>query len=145
MLSPAQCYKQIILGVAPNMPKEAKEAFSILESAIKQNQYYKEHYAIVYMEDSTLKDIVWRMFIYDKEKAISLVHKGERNLRHLIGPNQIVSIYYDNKNVLGLVGRPYIEVYDGDDTSRFFPDSHEALLRYTIKALKRRHIINSRR
>ena len=49
------------------------------------------------------------------------------------------SIYYDPSDILGVVGKPYFEYYDGDDTYRYLEYSKDEFIRF-CKDLNRNQI-----
>lgn len=51
-----------------------------------------------------------------------------------------LSIYFDPADIMGFVGRPYYELYDGEDTYRFIATDAEAqTLLDTLNSLKIKH------
>jgi len=46
------------------------------------------------------------------------------------------SIYFDPSDCLGVVGQPYYEIYDGEDTERFLMDGYKDLLDYLKEQTK---------
>lgn len=48
-----------------------------------------------------------------------------------------VSVYLDYYDMLGFVGQPYWEVYDGEETERYLMNEISELLKGISKALKR--------
>lgn len=55
---------------------------------------------------------------------------------HLETGHGFVSVYFDAYDMLGCVGEPYWEVYDGDDIERFLLNEHEEMMDYINGVLK---------
>lgn len=54
---------------------------------------------------------------------------------YLARKNQLISIYYDDADVLAIMGRPYFEIYDGNDIDRFFEEESQDLAKRAIEIL----------
>lgn len=134
-------YKQIVLGITHDMPKEAKKGFLFAATKLKQSKYYKDSYSIAYIEEYIpMMGKVWRMYVYKKNKALdALMENNNLTLKHLIGYSQVISIYYDNHSVLSTMEQPYFEIYDGYDIERFFPEDYKDLTFKALEILKRKY------
>lgn len=138
-------FKQIVLGATPDIPKEAKKAFLYVGSKLKQSKYYKEDYSIAYIEEYIpMMGKVWRMFVYNKQRATGQLHNAINNhkdigIKALVGSNQIISIYYDDDNILSITGMPYFEIYDGNDIERFWINEYKDLLTEAERILKAKY------
>jgi hypothetical protein len=61
---------------------------------------------------------------------VLFIEKDLADMRFLCAyNNKEVSVYLDKKNRLGYMSKPYWEIYDGEDTDRFFEDDVEGLMK----------------
>ena len=114
----------------------------IMDNVVNEDIYKENDLEIVLVEDyMPMMGMVWRLFIYDRKMAKEILDEMEEkenaiNLKRVIGRSQKVSIYYDVADILGIMGKPYFEIYDGNDVERYFDDEYEALYKNVIDILR---------
>lgn len=117
-----------------DLPKEFVTAAKYISDNIYDCSYFKkDKYKVVFIEEYIpMMGKVWRIIIFDRLKALEKIEQVSNdnnaiNLKRVIGGSQVVSIYYDIADVLGIMNQPYFEIYDGNDVERFFKDEYKDL------------------
>lgn len=124
-----------------DLPEEYVTAVNYIYDNIYDCDYYhKDKYDIALAEEYIpMGGYVWRIIIFDKLKAMAELEKvNTQNIKRVIGGSQVASIYYDNKDVLGVMNTPYFEIYDGDDVERFLGHEYKELYNCLEDVLSRR-------
>lgn len=113
-----------------DLPEEYVTAVNyIYENIYNCDFYHKDKYDIALVEEYIpMGGMIWRIIIFDKNKAMAKLEEvNVKNIKRVIGGSQVVSIYYDTNDVLGVMGKPYFEIYDGNDVERFFANEYKDL------------------
>ena len=127
------------------IPMGCKKGFLATAAKLKNSGYFKDSYKICYYEDYIpMMGRVYRMFVYDLDAVLADFNAMEITNRaatkeeifcYLARKNQLISIYYDDADVLAIMGRPCFEIYDGNDIDRFFEGEGQDLARRAIEIL----------
>lgn len=131
---------EIIEITKEGLPDDYVTTVKAVQEKIFQSEYYDTdnfYYALV-EEYIPMMGIVWRIFVCDKRKICDKLKKtaGRIEDRTMISGSHFISVYYDNKDVLAPMSRPYFEIYDRNDIERFFPEEVEELCDAMLKILK---------
>lgn len=131
---------EIIELTKEGLPDDYVTAAKAIQEKIFQSKYYdtNKYYSALIEEYIPMMGMVWRVFVCDKRKICDKLKKtaGRIEDRTMISGSHFISVYYDNKDVLAPMSRPYFEIYDGNDIERFFPEEVEELCDAMLKILK---------
>lgn len=130
----------IDLQTAKDLPKEYVTAVEYIYENIGNCDYFKKdkHDIALVEEYMPMGGYIWRIIIFDRIKATAkLKEVNINNIKRAIGGSQVVSIYYDTNDVLGVMGKPYFEIYDGNDVERFWAHEYKDLYNCIENVLSR--------
>ena len=116
------------------LPEEFVTAGKYIQDNIYSSSFFKnEKHKLVFVEEyMPMMGMVWRIFIFDILKAKEILDKFTENgqavnIKRVIGGSLIVSIYYDTSDILGIMNKPYFEIYDRNDVERFWSNEYKEL------------------
>ena len=129
-----------------SIPEDVKIAFKyISDRIVKEDCYNNERYNIALIEEYIpMMGMIWRCIIYDRLIAERKLYEvGSKaldnlNVKKVLGGTQLVSIYYDNSDVLGIMERPYFEIYGGHDIERYYGHEYKKLYNNVVEILRRK-------
>lgn len=126
------------------LPQEYVTAVQYIYDNIYDCDYFKkDKYKIALIEEYIpMGGYIWRIIIFDKIKAAAKMQNisndnNQINIKRIIGGSQVLSIYYDTNDVLGVMGQPYFEMYNGEDVERYLAEEYKTLYNHIETELAR--------